>query len=202
MRKFVIPVALALFFLSCSCNSYNKNDKINETPRPLRDSEIRELSSISKRYNNDLLEELYQGLINENKDIEEIETLIDEGNTNKKDILEGYRFYQDRNDKYYLSVNTKVQDISDTALKSKLFSIIKSSSKNYELKSHNIESIIKQIESKSLSVKDYHATMKIILTIPLIENYQKVNLPNDSIHKALIKRQDIIINKINSLIKK
>jgi len=44
--------------------------------------------------------------------------------------------------------------------------------------------------------------MKVMVTMPLIENYQHENLPKDSIYKGFSKQQDMIINKMDNIIKK
>ena len=62
--------------------------------------------------------------------------------------------------------------------------------------------LIRAIDTRNTSINDYHTAMKIIVTMPLIERYQKENLPKDSAYRVLLKQQDAIISKMDKIVKK
>lgn len=196
-------VLLILLITSCTKVQKRPNDPAKETPKVLERND-RDISSFSfsKRKDNNLVDDLYKGLLDESQQLKEIENLIEENNSQKNDLLDTYHQFDNKNKNYYASANSYIGSLSDTVLKARLLSIIKTSSDKYNGKINSLETVIKRLEAKSTSIQDYYTTMKIILTVPLIENYQKTHLPKDSIYQGFYKQQNQIIDKINIMIKK
>jgi hypothetical protein len=202
LEKTILILFLAILIFSCTRVQQQTNDPAKETPKALKEND-RDVSSFSfsKRMSNDLVDDLYKGLVDENQPLKEIENLIDENSTRKNDLLNTYTDFDNKNKSYYSAANSHAAAISDTILKARVLSMLKASSDKYNGKVSYLEAIIKHIEAKSYSVQDYYATMKIILTLPLIEKYQQTHLPKDSLYKGFYKQQEQIIKKINDITK-
>ena len=203
MRTFFSLVALAAFFMGCHNVKQPVDQPKKETPKALQDDKGDVRSSLFyKRGSNDLLNELYQGLVNENQNLKDIEKLLEGNNTEKIDILDKYSVFDSKNESYYTSAHSQCMEIKDSVLRKKILSVIKLSSDQYKDRTSHLTAMIRNIESKNISIQDYHTAMKVMVTMPLIENYQHENLPKDSIYKGFSKQQDMIINKMDKIIKK
>lgn len=203
LGKTIVLLFLTILISSCTRVQQQTNDPAKETPKALKEND-RDISSFSfsKRTSNDLVDDLYKGLVDENQALKEIENLTDENNTRKNELLNTYSEFDNKNKSYYSSANSHAAAISDTILKARVLSMLKASTDKYSGKVSYLEAIIKHLEAKSNSMQDYYTTMKIVLTLPLIEKYQQTHLPKDSIYKAFYKQQDQIISKINVITKK
>jgi hypothetical protein len=201
MKKIAISIILVFAILSCNHNHDNSIDGKKETPKALQDKKI-DLGDISKRYNDNLVNELYHGQVSERKDLKDLESLIENTNTKKDDVIELFLSFKSKNDDYYNAATNYIQTISDTILRARLNSIIKASSDKYKGRTKNIETMIQQIESRNMSINDYHIAMKLIVTLPLIEDFQKSNIPQDSIFTELYREQGVLLNKIDKMTKK
>ena len=95
--------------------------------------------------------------------------------------------------------NSQVSDISDSTLKKKIVALLIKSSSQHSNNTEELTSLIKQISQNSSTLKDHYSVLKIVLTLPLIEKYQKDNLPNKGEFKMLIKEQEKLIKQIDSL---
>jgi hypothetical protein len=62
--------------------------------------------------------------------------------------------------------------------------------------------LLSQLSSKNTRLKDYHHLLKIHLTLPLIEDYQKKRLPPTQEIKQLLLQQAALQQQIDSLMKK
>ncbi len=199
----ILVTLIVLFSLIASCNNIgNKTiDSRDETPKALQEKQI-SIDSYSRGYSIDLVEALYKDLLKENKQLQNIEDEINDYKSQKSDTLAAYQLYNGKIEKYYADANNHAMSVSDSVLKQKLLTMIKTSTEKYKKKSGAIDSIIKQIEVKDFTINDYHVTMKIVFTLPLIEKFQDKNRPKTTGYKGIIKTQDEIIKKMDLILKK
>ena len=61
--------------------------------------------------------------------------------------------------------------------------------------------LLKIMETKSLIISDLHNILKIVKTLPLIEKYQRDNLPDTKSFEGFIKRQNETIKLVDTLAK-
>ncbi|HEY4788629.1 MAG TPA: hypothetical protein VIH57_21410 [Bacteroidales bacterium] len=200
MKKILILLILCPSFFACSRTKQPAGNQHQETPKILQNDK-RDVS-FSKRNYDDLVNELYQDQVTKNQNLEEIENLIEANNAEKDEILGKYATFDKKSEGYYSLANTQSLEILDTALRAKILLLIKASRNKYNDGTSNLEAIIKRIEIKSASIQDYHTALKIIVTLPVIENYQRDYLPKDSIYKGFSKQQDQIISKMDKIVKK
>ena len=98
-----ILLSILIFLMLFSCDSSRTQETPqNETPKALEDktssSEI-----VSKRGYNDLIESLYEELVEKTPDLKELETQIDKLAGSKSDSLEQFSKYNGKNQSYYQS---------------------------------------------------------------------------------------------------
>jgi hypothetical protein len=90
--------------------------------------------------------------------------------------------------------------INDSLLKKEIASLINDAKKNYENRIADHKSTLKHIYMNNVSLNDYHAVLKIYLTLPLIADYQNTHLPAGEDAGQLIKEQELISSDLKKLI--
>ena len=202
MRKHLINIlTLSTLILLFSCNEPQRETDMKqpekENPKPLQTDE----SAIkSFRGQHDLTQELYDELVSKNADLQKLEKDIEDFNPNT--ASEKYFTYDNKSTNFYNSADEKSTSINDSLLRKRILSLILTSKDKYQNRTNELKSILKHISQNKLTLNDHHVVLKIILTLPLIEKYQKDNIPDknefnslDTEQQKLIKRTDILTPK-------
>lgn len=185
---------LFLFIVLTSCGgneSKNENPK-NEIPKALQNKASINIGRY--RSNDDLPEELYQELVSKNIELKKLETQLEDFNT--KDTLNIFYNYNGKSENYYTYANSYANSIKDSILKNKVLNLLKNSDEKYNKKITELNQLVESIYQKQRDIRDYHSALKIVLTIPLIEKYQKDNLPEKSPFEKVIENQNLLLEKI------
>jgi len=191
MKKLTLSILViaTMIFIGCGRKS---NDSEKGTPKALLDdvSEIKSYRSSS----NDLVEELYKELVEKSQELKNLEDSIQSINPQIDKAVADYSKYDSKSKDYYRSANSHADQISDSLLKTKIQGIISASNNQYTSRNSELNSLQDMISRNNASIGDYHAVLKIILTLPIIETYQKGNIPNPLEFKMLVKKQLELIN--------
>lgn len=59
-----------------------------------------------------------------------------------------------------------------------------------------LKNLVASIDKGSKNINDNHLVMKIILTMPIIEKYQKENIPSSKEYEELIIEQSKFVERI------
>ena len=191
---FILTASVLLF--SCSENEQNSIN-VEETPTALQDNKV-SISSYSKR-GDDLIEELYQELVEKSTDLKKLEESTETENSLSSEQKNIFEKYNQKSNSYYASTEYKTQTISDSILKKQLLAIIASSKETYTSRTKELNSLVEMISKNEKTLNDKHIALKILLTLPVIEKYQKANLPDKASLKKVLNDQEKLIKKIDSL---
>lgn len=197
-------LSILTLLLSCGGGGQTDNNKLEkqETPKALQNDKL-EIKSYG-RYSSsrDLTEELYQELVDKTPQLKKLENDLAAFRPKPYDLSEKFNQYNSKSNSYYGSVKYKVTAISDSLLRMKIIALISTSRKKYVSKTTELNSLIKQISKNGSTLNDQHEILKIVLTLPLIEQYQDDNKPNEKEFKDLIKEQGKLILRADSLMPK
>jgi glutathione peroxidase-family protein len=193
-----------LFVLLISCNQHPLKTTPNpspEIPQALEDKKSADFSIVSKsRVQNNLIDELYEELLQNNTQLQEIESGIKDINAHKQDSLSDFETFLEKNTDYYRNASHYMASLRDSSLKKKIEQILVSSNKTLEIKTAVHKSLIQQIENKSLQFADLHTALKIVTTLAVMEKYQQEHLPSvKPIQKILTGYTNLVV-KTDSLI--
>jgi hypothetical protein len=198
--KILISTFIILTLASCE-NTRTQDNPKQETPKALQDKNS-SYEIISKRSYDDLVESLYNELLDKEKDLKKLENDIKVLNESKGDTTELFDNFDNKNESYYGSANRHVDQLSDSLLKTKMRIIITNSLKNYNSLVARHNALLKTIETKNMTLNDLHTVLKITKTIPLIDKYQKDNLPSTKSLESYIHKQNEVIEFADTLTKK
>lgn len=199
--KALISILLILAFVSCNRPERIVSPKNSETPKALQEENlIEEVSSFSKRGDDDLIDELYSEQVNRTTGLKEVETLIDKIREDEVEAIDDFENYTNKSSRFYNSANRHINNLGDSALKATLVALINESERKNSVHSGKLASLVDQIKINSSNISDYRTALKIIVTLPIIEKYQTVNLPKDSLYRRIIGNQQKILLKMKKMI--
>ena len=191
---------LLVTLVSCSDNRTQDTPK-QETPKALEDKSS-SYEIVSKRGYDDLVESLYSELVNRDIALKRLEDKIDELNESKNDTTELFAKFNGKNQSYFNSVDRHVSNIKDSLLRDKMKSLVSAQLTKYNTRIARHDELLKIIEAKQMTISDLHNVLKIVRTLPLIDKYQRDNLPNTKPFEGYIKRQEETIHFADTLTKK
>lgn len=198
--KIFISTIIVLTLASCDNNRTQDKPK-QETPKALEDKSS-SYEIVSKRGYDDLVESLYNELVSKNIDLKQLEEKIDDLNKSKGDTTNLFDKFNQKNQSYFSSADRHISEIKDSLLRDKMKVLIANNLTKYNKSIARHEELLKVVEAKNLTISDLHNILKIVRTLPLIEKYQRDNLPNTKSIEGIIKRQDEVIKLADTLAKK
>ena len=187
MLKKIVVLSLILLI---SCRQNEATHRSNEEPKAFEEKTI-EIGRFRK--GGDLVEDLYQELVDKSPELKALESDLSEVNT--RDTIDIFFNYTQKSDNYYNSADSHIDVIRDSLMKQKMINLITKSNDKYISQKAELLSLIKTINLKRSEINDYHNVLKIVLTIPLIEQYQKQHLPNKSPFEKLIEKENQLLEK-------
>lgn len=193
------PIFIFILMISCDEKRIESHKNPNqETPVALQEGNDG-IVKYSRENNGDLTELLYQELVEKTPELKKFEEEFEEFNTNSNDMKSSHYQFNNKSNNYYNSAKNKAAAIGDNVLRKKIEAIIGNSSKKYSSKVADLDYLMKQILKKEATLRDHHTILKIVLTLPLIENYQNQNKPDKKTLKQLLNKTDKLILRTDSL---
>ena len=198
IKNFMRTIFILTLLLSCDNKRMDNNATTKqETPEALQDDKL-EIKSYSR--SSDLTEELYQELVDKTPALKKLEDDLDAFGPKPIELTDKFNKYDSKSNSYYSSANNKATAISDSLLRMKILALITTSSNQYSAKTAELNSLLKQISKNGSTLNDHHSVLKIALTLPIIEKYQDDNKLDKKEFENLIKQQENLIEKTDSLI--
>ncbi|RQO71998.1 hypothetical protein DBR43_12305 [Pedobacter sp. KBW06] len=192
MKK-ISYIILVFSLIAVSCRPKEENNNL-QTPEALQNG----YSSL-KRMKGDLTEDLYQGLVDKDSLLRNLEDEIIAFRSGSIKVTTVFNNYLDKSGNYYASVNGKAKGIKDSLLMKKMQSLIMAHTKAYEARTAETNALLKTISDNDTLLFDHHAALKIVKTLPVMEKYQREHLPNKNELKKLIQQQEKIIQQMKGL---
>jgi hypothetical protein len=189
MKNLIYPVLL-LLFAQCGTDTRNKDRLVKAQEKSY---------SMSRGSKEDLVETLYQELVQEKPELKKLEADLKKWNESKYANFDTFKKYDQNSVQYYQSAQSKIASMKDSLLKNKMLSIIHKSKEDYQSRHKGLSEVIQGIDTTNYTVADYHTILKIVSTLPLIHTYQKEHLPNIAGFKEVAKIQQRIIKTMDSL---
>ena len=187
-------IAFLSLILLISCRENETINRSTEEPKAFEETSI-EIGRFRK--GGDLVDDLYQELVDKSPELKALENELSE--VNPRDTTNIFYTYDQKSDDYYNSVESHISGIRDSVMKQKMINLIKKSQDKYVAQKADIENLVNTNNKKRTEITNYHTALKIILTIPLIEEYQKQHLPNKSPFEKVIEKEKQLLDKTKSI---
>ncbi len=195
-------LVLITTFIIFACNQKKQQQATTpETPKALQESGSADYSLLSKRSGReDLVETLYAELADKTPELKDIEKQINYLDEARTDSIEAFNGFNEKNNGYYADAARHVTAVTDSALSNKIRMMISNSQSKYATQISGHKSLLALLDSKAVKLQDMHVLLKIVKTLPLIEKYQKDNIPGKTPIEKKINEFDKTIKKIDSIV--
>ncbi len=191
-------LVLALFLASCTTNDKANPvaENVGETPAVLDDNKADvDITSYSKRSGYSIIDKLFSEAQDKDPNLKALVKEINGMDDAVNDSLAGLKSYTSNMDMYWASVTSHINQISDTLYQKELRDIFgaleKSYSKSMEL--HNEKE--KEIDARKRMLQDTELIMKLVVTEPMMHNYQQNERPNAKILANIVAKYDSLLNR-------
>ena len=144
------------------------------------------------------MEQLYKELVEKTPVLKTLEDDIQVVMGKKTNVNNEWDSYAEKSANYYSAVQRDANQITDSLLKKKILLVIANSKIFHTKNIREFDALQQIITQKNVTIGNQHTILKILLTIPIIEKYQKEHLPAKTTHQNLINEQNKIIQKIDS----
>jgi predicted lipoprotein with Yx(FWY)xxD motif len=192
----MITVAFLATVVSCKeNNTHSSAGTGHEVPEALQD----ETKIISRSYEADLVSELYKELADKTPELKQLETDLEQYHKMAGKAGTDYWNYDGKSSLYYTQADNLASHITDSLLRKRIYSIIADSRAKYKEQTAGFTTLQKTIARNDTLLDDAHLSFKILATLPLIEKYQKENMPADSPFKNMVKEQERLIKQVKKL---
>lgn len=203
MKNLSFPLMAALLLVlpfSCSnTNTDTKNAEVIETPEALKNDKVFEVESFSRSFKSNLVHELYAELAAKTPELKKLDEDIDAMLKEQQSLQGKFAEYDAKSDSYYATAKSNGRDISDSTLRARLQQFIKASEQKYEGLTSELKALNKQIAANNTGITDQYAALQVVLTLPLMEKYQKQHLPAKKDYNAAIAKQNKTLKQIDVL---
>jgi phosphoenolpyruvate-protein kinase (PTS system EI component) len=183
MKKTFLLLAFGIFIAACSSRDHHE-DKMSLLPST----------------EGNILHELYEELKEQRPELHSLEQEIRDIDQSKDGLLKDYKAYNAKNEQGYRIANEHAKLIKDSSLRNNIELLINKSQYNYDQDNAAMALEAARLENRSSSLHDHQEALKIILTLNLMEKYQKKQLPNSSAYEKIIHRYNTTIYKADSLL--
>lgn len=202
MRTRIHLLAFACLII-CACNNSDnpKEQPAQQIPEALQDNKSSYVE-IRKGRGTNLLEELYDELVEKDERLKALEHGIDLLESSKADSTESINNFINKNDGYYKQADLYAVNLKDSALKQKIKALIEESSAGYRSSIAAHKDLLAKIDLTDADIDDLHTALKVVKTLPVMEKYNKNNLPSVKTLKGYLSEQQKTISLADSLIKK
>lgn len=195
MKKILFASILALSLLSCRENQ-SKQAPVVENAVDNAESSVSGAIKKNTRYSSregNLVHEIYQELIKNDKNLQDLDTRIDNIQKDAETSISEYDDIIGKSETYYNDASALSNSVTDSVTKKQIEKEIKASAEKYDLKTQTIRDLIAKIKANRTTLHDQYLVFKIRKTLPEIEKYQ-------SAHPLKTDHLDQFINKQNKLL--
>lgn len=183
---------LCLFALTLTACEKPKS----EIASPLIDNQSLE-SSLKSSYRGSLLEQLYAETLKKDSSLKSLEEQIQHEINSPIEAIQNFETYNNYSGNYYSTALSYAESIKDSLLKNQLLIQLDKSEKEYKKSVQANTQTIEKINQNREKIRDLHMILKIVKTLSIIEEYQKINKPEASDFDKSLEKQLKFIQILN-----
>ncbi|WP_143159908.1 hypothetical protein [Chitinophaga jiangningensis] len=197
-----IFLSTILIFTLASCqNSQRNNQPQSPTPQALEDKSSFAIVSKS-RYSENLMESLYAEIVSNDIALKRLEKSIADLNSSKQDSIDSFYKFDNKMQGYRNVVQLTVTQIQDTILRNRMKLLVDTHVAKYDSLIAKHKHLLNDINKNDSTLDDLHLALKIVTTLPVIEKYQRDNLPQTTPLEGFLNQQHKTIQLADSLVNK
>jgi hypothetical protein len=196
MKLIIKVIILLIFFYSCSKQEKGEATDETVTPETFTESPKLDLKSYSSRYRQDIIEELFEEAQEKNDSLKKLVERLETLNSMKNDSLRSFKNYQSTNESYWHTVKSYAARLNDSSLKVELNGMISTLENNHDKRVSHHRKLINEVDSIEVLIADLEILMKILVTEPMMRNYQVNELPEKESIEELKKSMEEVAEEL------
>ena len=198
--KIKLILIASILLISCSPKQKTETnegiEELIETPEILNDNKTNSSYFLSKRYHENIIEELFNEALENNQKLNDLNKKIRKILSDSiQEKTKEYLVYKKNNTEYWNTAKSYINNLNDSIGKIELLKTFNKLEKNYERKVTNHESKMDSITSLKLYLSDQENLIKLLITQKMIDNYQINELPKIDKLESMIKDLKKIIEE-------
>jgi hypothetical protein len=197
----LLPLFACLFCLSCGDNRQVHQEPQHNVPEALDNNKARSYG-FSKSSPRDVVDRLFDELIENDTALQTLHERISSLKREKGDSLYTYHKFSSNNEDFYSSAKMHLNNVRDSSLRSTLKSMVNTSELKYKQKKDRFIKSESLIDTSIVQINDRLELLKMLMTIPVMERYQRDNLPSEVPFDSLLKKMQQLRAKLEIAIKK
>ncbi len=192
-------IYILIIVIANSCTNSPEQQTISHeesstTPKVLADNSDYK-NFIPKRRDSDIISNLYKEALSKNTELNQLNKEIKKIANTKRDSLSAYQKYAQINQDYWNRTQVYANRISDSTLRKstlEIFEMLESKYKN-SISEHN--RTLKNINNRTAVLQDQLIVMQLLITEPMMKNYQLNEKPDIESMKTIITEYDRLIKE-------
>lgn len=195
MKNTFLLLLVALVGLSCSDNKpQSESEQVAEVldSKPMK-AQIEDYASRSSKYGTrtNAVETLFDEAMENDENLEILVQSLSEINT---EAIENYSNYKNNNERYWSAVTSNLAGLQDTVLREEVSQFFGKLEQKYKQSIYKNESTIGSIQQKQVELADQFILLKIAVTQPMMQSYQKTELIELRKLQQIAKTYDSLIH--------
>ncbi len=191
-------LSLLAGLLSCSDKKDVKQNDPEGTPEVLEEerTDLHISSAFYKRSHQDIIQLLFEEAMEKDEQLRltydrtiQIEQL-------EKDSLRFYHSYMQNNRNYWQTLGTYTTQLGDTLLREAIRQHIQKMKDMYDLNVSPLDTLYTQLKVSEQRLSDLTILMKILVTEPMMRNYQQNEYPDSSTLSSVKYAYDSLIKEV------
>jgi|GEM_PF-2355521 len=182
MKKSPLFVLTIIFIVSCTNNrvTVEQQNSNEQTPEIFDGERNLDISSFTKRtgYGIDIIQELFDEAVENDKGLKAVTSALEQVRELKSDSLGSYRTYMRNNQHYWDALARYSGQLSDSTLQRDVLKLVGKLKDKQSKRTSLLNKLVADIDSTERILADMEILMKIIVTEPMMDNYQRNELPS------------------------
>ncbi len=183
-----IFVVILMTLLSCSAPE-QKQPGQSEPPKALQEKKS-SYSIKEYRGKDDLVEELYNELLDKDSTLQKLEAQLDELRRTEDDSTSDFIRFDGKNKSYHTAAGNYLSRIGDTLLRERIKTILSNSLARYEISTAAHTQMLQRIADNNTELNDLHVAVQLVSTLEMMEKYRRDNRPTAAPLQGFIQQQE------------
>ena len=203
MRNLISLFVLTLIFTSCSDEKQDvPAPNEDATPTALLEEESTEenrsyFGKRSWKYEDDIIKRLFDEACEKDKVLRDLTLQIKLMNN---DTLKAYFKYSSTNKDYWHTSENYIARINDSLLRASTAAVFEKMACDYEYRILDYSNLEETIYQRAINLEDQLILMQLMVTQPMINNYEVNEKPPIKLLEDLIKNYDDLINETKAYV--
>lgn len=193
-----LPILLFIIgIVACASSGKTDTESENATPKVLLEENPMEIRSrIYSRGYESIVERLYEEALEKHPDMRELLGMVERGNEESKRSTDTVEDFLNVNTQYWTSCERIIAQIQDSTLRSDMNSFVVQLQADHDGKMKRFRDKLSIIRENERLMQDYLLIHKLVVTYPMMANYQQNEKPNMASLNATVKVQKETIGEL------